>query len=233
MRRPLPLLAFAAIAILVLCTNTTAVSDQTFAVFSVIIFDWDDTLLSSTFLSMHGFGLEASSVPREFDVNLRRLEAAVATLLQTAMNCGRVCIITNAETGWVQMSAQKFMPGLVNLLKKIEVLSARSAFEQHWPAQPKMWKVSLLQPLSFPHHSSTLNYHDARICARVHLHANPLSLVLIVSPPLHVLPMRSCTPSSTKYRRASMSVRIVVSATSCRSATHTWSGRLLTLSNGA
>jgi hypothetical protein len=44
---------------------------------------------------------------------LRELEAAVSSLLTLALTYGSVHIVTNAETGWVQLSAQKFMPGMV------------------------------------------------------------------------------------------------------------------------
>jgi len=116
---------------------------------TVIIFDWDDTLLASSFLSSRGYRLdtemEKSAEADLVDAQLRELETAVCTLLTMAMSYGHVHVVTNAETGWVQLSAQKFMPGLVPLLSKVNVLSARSTFEPAHPDSPLKWKFFAFQ----------------------------------------------------------------------------------------
>jgi hypothetical protein len=61
------------------------------------------------------------------------------------MTFGEVHIVTNAETGWVQLSAQKFLPGVVPLLDKVEVLSARSTYEGMFPDSPLKWKFYAFQ----------------------------------------------------------------------------------------
>eukprot|EP00455_Lapot_gusevi_P020373 TRINITY_DN2162_c0_g2_i1.p5 TRINITY_DN2162_c0_g2~~TRINITY_DN2162_c0_g2_i1.p5 ORF type:complete len:118 (+),score=37.77 TRINITY_DN2162_c0_g2_i1:265-618(+) len=74
---------------------------------TAIIFDWDDTLLASSFLSSKGFRLDVPLQPTgEIEADLRKLESCVISLLNLAMTHGRTFIITNAETGWVQLSAQ-------------------------------------------------------------------------------------------------------------------------------
>jgi hypothetical protein len=113
---------------------------------TLIIFDWDDTLLASSFLSSKGYSLDS---PLEFtdDVRdqLRQLDQCVSTVLRLAMRFGDVCVITNAETGWVQLSAQKFMPGVVPLLSQLTVISARSTFEPQYPNEPLRWKMCAFQ----------------------------------------------------------------------------------------
>ncbi len=42
----------------------------------------------------------------ELEADLKKLEGTVIHLLTLAMSYGKTCIITNAETGWVQLSAQ-------------------------------------------------------------------------------------------------------------------------------
>jgi len=64
----------------------------------------------------------------------------VVSLLTLALRYGHVNIVTNAETGWVQLSAQKFMPLVVPMLSKVTVLSARSTFEAQHPEAPLKWK---------------------------------------------------------------------------------------------
>lgn len=113
---------------------------------TVIVFDWDDTLLASSFLSGKGYRLDTEiEKSAEVDGQLRELEQAVSQVLTLAMKCGHVFVVTNAETGWVQLSAQKFLPGLVPLLSKIKVISARSTFEKQHPESPLKWKFCAFQ----------------------------------------------------------------------------------------
>jgi len=56
-----------------------------------------------------------------------------------------VYIVTNGETGWVQLSAQKFLPSVVPMLDKLRVLSARSTFESLFPDSPMKWKFHAFQ----------------------------------------------------------------------------------------
>lgn len=108
---------------------------------SFIIFDWDDTLLSSTWLAQHGIRLdEPAVIPEEVRSQLDALQASVVKLLEMAVSLGTVCIITNAETGWVELSARRFIPSVVPLLSKVRVLSARSTFEPEVSC-PSEWKV--------------------------------------------------------------------------------------------
>lgn len=109
---------------------------------TVIIFDWDDTLLSSSWLASHGLRLDTPGpLPAHVQAHMVELQASVISLLESAAVCGRVVIVTNAETGWVELSAQKFMPGVLPLLSKTRVVSARSTFEPVYPDSPSDWKV--------------------------------------------------------------------------------------------
>jgi len=73
---------------------------------TVIVFDWDDTLLCSSFLSSKGVRLDTDRTKHpELDAPLKELESSTCAVLQLALTYGQVHIITNAETGWVQLSA--------------------------------------------------------------------------------------------------------------------------------
>lgn len=125
----------------------------------IIIFDWDDTLLASSFLASQGYRLDADMEKKEnyeFVKNeLKMLENCVTTLLDEALQRGKVHIITNAETGWVELSAQKFLPSVVPYLSKITVISARSTYEPQFPDSPVKWKyMAMYDRLSFVMNSS-------------------------------------------------------------------------------
>jgi len=114
---------------------------------TVIVFDWDDTLLASSFLSGKGYRLDSdmSKCGVELDQGLRALEQSVCAVLNLACTYGEVHVITNAETGWVQLSAQKFIPAVVPLLSKLKIISARSTFECQFPESPLKWKYFAFQ----------------------------------------------------------------------------------------
>jgi len=113
---------------------------------TVIIFDWDDTLLASSFLSSKGLRLDNDiDPPAEVAEQLKLLEKSVCSVLSRALEFGEVHVITNAETDWVQLSAQKFLPGVVELLNRVTVISARSTYERLYPEAPLKWKYFAFQ----------------------------------------------------------------------------------------
>jgi len=80
---------------------------------TVIFLDWDDTLLCSSVLSNQGIKLDSDlESAAELVAQLEELSYSVISVLTVAMSHGAVYIVTNGETGWVQLSAQKFLPTL-------------------------------------------------------------------------------------------------------------------------
>ncbi|CEM15895.1 unnamed protein product [Vitrella brassicaformis CCMP3155] len=109
---------------------------------TVIIFDWDDTLLCTSYLNLRG---------DESHPNTRKQLDNIANigrhLLELAMRLGHVFIITNAMSGWVEYSSQKYIPSIKQLLdngiggKKIKIISARGNYEHRFPGQYQEWKI--------------------------------------------------------------------------------------------
>lgn len=113
---------------------------------TVVFFDYDDTLLASSHLSAQGYSLDSTKeFTPEIAEELRQLEALVIRTLEAALQFSQVFIVTNAETGWVQLSAKKFMPGLLPVLEKVTVISARSTFEKIHGNNPLKWKFCAFQ----------------------------------------------------------------------------------------
>lgn len=128
-------------------TGTTYTEDSDSKVKSLIFWDWDDTLLCSSFLSSEGYRLDSDMSRADPDLlrQLKDLETSVIKVLEVSLKRGETIIITNAETNWVELSAQKFMPGVVPYLEKIKVTSARSTFEGMFPESPLKWKYCAFQ----------------------------------------------------------------------------------------
>jgi len=113
---------------------------------TIIFLDWDDTLLCSSVLSSNNIKLDSNlTAYPELQKQLDGLSTSIINILNAAEGYGEVHIVTNGETGWVQLSAQKFVPRVVPLLEKVRVLSARSTFEERFPDSPMQWKFQAFQ----------------------------------------------------------------------------------------
>lgn len=105
---------------------------------TVIIFDWDDTLLCTSFLQRS----QGQSMSPAVHRILKRIEQVALRLLENALKVGQTFIITNAMEGWVEESAQRCLPNLVPILKKqVPVISARSTQESNCYGDISQWKV--------------------------------------------------------------------------------------------
>jgi len=71
---------------------------------TVIIFDWDDTLLCTSYLNLR----QDQNLSGTTERHLREIEGAARKLLELAMTLGHTFIITNAMNGWVEYSSAKW-----------------------------------------------------------------------------------------------------------------------------
>jgi len=119
------------------------VGEQLFAVEeTLLIMDWDDTLLPTTWIEAQGLSLAVDSLPTaEQREELKCMAERASLTLCAAKSYGSVIIVTNAEHGWIELSCAKFMPSLVPILRDIKILSARSQFECRGVAKPSDWKL--------------------------------------------------------------------------------------------
>jgi len=104
---------------------------------TVIIFDWDDTLLCTSYLNnlSHHRGL-----PPSVEEKLKSISIAAMRLLELSLRLGQTFIITNAAPMWVQYSAAKYVPDLLPTLEKVRVISARGRHEAQYPGEVGEWK---------------------------------------------------------------------------------------------
>ena len=108
---------------------------------SIIIFDWDDTLLPTSFLTPGGIFDENMKIPSIETEKISKLEQAILKLLSEAVEKGNVYIITNAGNGWVEYSAKRFYPSIMPVLEKIKIISARGLYEKIYPGNSRQWKI--------------------------------------------------------------------------------------------
>ncbi|KAF4734947.1 hypothetical protein FOZ63_005267 [Perkinsus olseni] len=97
---------------------------------TLIIFDWDDTILPTRYLTVQwGLRVDGPSPPTGLMSALDDYAMLVKDTLLTAMEFGTVIIVTNAEAGWIPLTCAKFLPSLLPTLSNIHHISARTAYE--------------------------------------------------------------------------------------------------------
>jgi hypothetical protein len=109
---------------------------------SLIIFDWDDTLLPTTFLTPNGTYNDKMKINIIDQERITRLESRVLTILNDAIIKGDTYIVTNAAPGWVEWSCRRFYPEVAKILHKVTIVSARGEFEKIHPGDSRQWKIS-------------------------------------------------------------------------------------------
>jgi hypothetical protein len=138
---------------------------------SITFFDWDDTLLCSSYLMSHKLHVLSTDeeLRSHFDA-LNKVANAVINLLAIALQFSPVCIVTNAQDGWIQQSAQRFLPSVIPWLRHVDIISARSMYEQKHPNTPVIWKyaafkdilnTTVLQGLMYQ--KNVLNFGDSMV----------------------------------------------------------------------
>jgi hypothetical protein len=129
---------------------------------TLLIFDYDDTLFPTSFLAQNGYKLDGPDASMEIQAILDEYSIVVEKTLIDAQRHGRVVIVTNAESGWVTLTSQKFMPRLGSLLASFPSISARSTYEPMGISNPFQWKLKAFENVIYEHHQ-LLSSPDAAI----------------------------------------------------------------------
>lgn len=108
---------------------------------NIIIFDWDDTLLPTSFLVSKNMINKENKLNEKDQAKINKLEKLVKNLLTLSLSKADVYIITNAGEGWVEQSAKDYYPNIKEILDKIEIISARKDYETKYPDDFKNWKI--------------------------------------------------------------------------------------------
>jgi hypothetical protein len=113
---------------------------------AVFIYDWDDTILCTTYLSSFQF----LDIGPETKALLEKLDECSQRLLERSLERGeKIFIITNAAKGWVEYSSKLYLPRTYALLiaSHIKIISARSMFGQEFPNDFARWKIEAFKSI--------------------------------------------------------------------------------------
>jgi hypothetical protein len=108
---------------------------------NIIIFDWDDTLMCTSYLMSNNLFKDNFKLPESDLSKLDQLQKNVSKILKLALDVANVYIVTNAAHGWVEHSVNNFFPQVKPLLKYIRVVSARTLYETRFPNDMMQWKT--------------------------------------------------------------------------------------------
>ncbi|EER18396.1 apicomplexan-conserved protein, putative [Perkinsus marinus ATCC 50983] len=155
--------------------NTTLTGDEDSSIVSafagtckedtLIIFDWDDTILPTRFLTVEcGLRVDGPCPNPELRKTLDAYAQLANATLLTAMELGTVIIITNAETGWLPLTCAKFLPSLLPTVNSIYHTSARSTYEPQGFASAFDWKDQAFRQSIVSHFSEVPYVPGRRRC---------------------------------------------------------------------
>lgn len=121
----------------------------------LLVLDWDDTLLPSSWIAsilgdakLRASGDIHSLLPHD-QLRLIAYDQKVAQFLKSRYAEFDVFIVTNAECGWVESSAARFMSRVRQVILRlcIPVISARTLHESKFPHDMYAWKRIAFQDL--------------------------------------------------------------------------------------
>ena len=106
---------------------------------TLFIFDWDDTLICTSYIKpLINSNLFKTRAIKE---KLKTLDENTSNLLNKCLERGKVFIITNASSGWVEYSSTNFLPTTSKILSKVKIISAKNLYSKNYPGDPKQWKI--------------------------------------------------------------------------------------------
>lgn len=88
-----------------------------------IVFDWDDTLMPTSWVSALRKGL--LTIDGDMELQLRAHSKAVLELVRIAASLGTVALVTLGSRRWVKTSFESFLPDLAELDAELDVHFAR------------------------------------------------------------------------------------------------------------
>ena len=124
-------------------TSNRKVLPQKFKKETVFIFDWDDTLMCTSFI------LSKEQVLSEEDKNIiYNLGKIVNIFLKECIKYGKIIIMTNSTEKWMKQTAEKYLKIKNNLISKITIISTRDIFAKKG-IETKKWKELALENILY------------------------------------------------------------------------------------
>lgn len=96
---------------------------------TLFILDWDDTLFPTSWAIKNSIDIVNNDERDGYIEHFKVLDRHLSSFFKNIMSLGNVMIVTNAMKDWVKVSSI-VIPKTYNILKKIEIVSARGLFSE-------------------------------------------------------------------------------------------------------
>lgn len=107
----------------------------------IIVLDYDDTILPTTWITVHNNLTLYDAVPAHMQQSFQKLSKVVICTLELCVIQGTVIIVTNASLEWLINSAKTFIPQVWKFIvyNRIQIISARDQLI-NTSLDPQDWK---------------------------------------------------------------------------------------------
>jgi hypothetical protein len=106
---------------------------------TLFILDWDDTLFPTNWVMKNNINLMIPNSRDRYTIYFEQLDRVLSSFLKKLLKMGKVVIVTNALTDWVNVSSE-VLPHTYQLLKKVDIVSARGRYKGK-TTQIMDWKI--------------------------------------------------------------------------------------------
>lgn len=115
---------------------------------SIVILDWDDTILCTTHLTPNGKFNEKLEICGKSAKKINLLQDLIIKFFEMKESTNSdIYIVTNASKLWIEYSAKRFLPKILNSMKNVFIISARDTFESYYVNNQRSWKLETFRLL--------------------------------------------------------------------------------------
>jgi hypothetical protein len=91
----------------------------------LVIVDWDDTVLPTSYLDQQGILRSHMPLPDALGTALRKYAKCVEATFELLSEHGQIVIVSNAKEGWIDHSCARFLPSLAPFISVVPRMSAQ------------------------------------------------------------------------------------------------------------
>jgi len=115
---------------------------------TIIMIDWDDTLFPTTWITRNNINVyQMSNMKPEYRIFFMKLDIVIYKFINQLMKYGKVFIITNATTEWINVT-KKLLPNTASIFNWVKVISARELYSGQYPNNIDAWKQLCFQKVA-------------------------------------------------------------------------------------
>jgi len=127
---------------------------------TLIILDWDDTLFPTSWIINKGIDLTDIDIQNKYIVFFSKLDMIIHKLIFNMIKYGKVVIVTNAMTKWVDISSN-VLPNTSTLIQKhVKVISAKDLYIKKYPQKVMLWKKLIFHRLIHEYFRYSKSYQN-------------------------------------------------------------------------